>query len=269
MAARDGSDDCEHCPQTVAAFFDIDETLIRGASSYHVTRELYRRRFFGWRDIFFALRHTVLYILFGEDKDRVDALTHRALNVMAGHSVDEVVSVGVDVANELMEHRIFPGAQALLTKHLQAGHEVWLLSATPVQVAQVIGKRLGVTGVVGTEVKTENGVFLPTLDAPFMHGAGKGKAVRRLANERQINLEKSFAYSDSFNDLPMLLTVGRRAAINPDLKLRAYALKFNWKIVDFRRFKRGSIEKAAKRIAEYGGLAWLLGIFTHSLVRGR
>lgn len=251
----------------VAAFFDIDETLVRGASSYQVTLELYRHHFFGIRDVLFAAYHSFMYVVFGEDKKRLDRLTKRALGVMEGRKVDEVLVVGDNVANWLMAHRIFPGTRHMLEQHLKRGHEVWLLSATPVEVAQLLAQRLGATGAVGTEVEHHGGVYHAALAAPFMHGDGKGTAVRRLAEERHLDLEKSYAYSDSFNDLPMLLTVGNPSAINPDLKLRAYALQKRWRIHDFRRYKRGIVGKYAKSAAKAGGFAWLTALFVNTLLR--
>lgn len=249
-----------------AAFFDIDETLIRGASSFVVTRELYRRRFFGWRDILFATKETMLYLVFGEDKNRLQQLTQRALNVMAGHSVEEVTAVGEDVCNELVGHRIFPGTRAILERHLKAGHEVWLISATPREVAVMIAERLGATGAVGTEVKCVNGIYQAELAAPFMHGSGKARVVRQLAMERNLDLNSSWAYSDSFNDLPMLLTVGKPNAINPDLKLRAFAMRHRWHIFDFRRLKRGALERFIKRVAETVGATWFFTLLFQSLL---
>lgn len=252
-----------------AAFFDIDETLIRGASAFMVTRELYRRKFFGIRDILFASKEALLYLIFGEDKDRVATITQRALNVMAGHHVHEAEAVGKDVTRELIKHRIFPGTRKILEAHLTAGHEVWLLSATPKEIAVQIAEALGATGAVGTEIMVVDGMYRAELAAPFMHGPGKARVVRQLAMDRNLDLNESWAYSDSFNDLPMLLTVGKPRVINPDLKLRAFAMRNKWKIFDFRRFKRGAIETVLKQTGQAIGFSWIVSMALRALVRNR
>lgn len=252
-----------------AAFFDIDETLIRGASAFMVTRELYRRNFFGIRDIMFASKEALLYLIFGEDKERVDTITQRALHVMAGHHVHEAEAVGKDVTRELVRHRIFPGTRKILEAHLAAGHEVWLLSATPKEIAVQIAEALGATGAVGTEIEIVDGVYRAELAAPFMHGPGKARVVRQLAMDRNLDLNESWAYSDSFNDLPMLLTVGKPRAINPDLKLRAFAMRNRWKIFDFRRFRRGIIETVLKQTGQAIGFSWIVSMAVRTLVKNR
>ena len=104
--------------------------------------------------------------------------------------------------------------------HLDAGQQVWLVTATPYELAATIAKRLGLTGALGTVAESVDGVFTGRLVGDILHGAGKAHAVRSLAIREGLNLQRCTAYSDSFNDVPMLSLVGTAVAINPDAALR-------------------------------------------------
>ena len=237
------------CTQ-VAAFFDIDETLIRGASAFYVARELYRRNFFGKRDIAFAAWHAFLYRILGEDRRRIMRVIDRALHVMAGHREDELDDVARTLYEKVFSKQVFPGTRAILEQHLAQGDEVWLVSATPTQVSTLLADKLGATGALGTEVKVdEEGRFQPELVGQVMHLKGKSMATMRLARRRNLDLSASYAYGDSINDLPMLLAVGHPSAINPEPLLRIVALEKDWPIHDFRR-PRIDIKAAAKRLVK-------------------
>src|SRR5690606_11055421 len=118
-------------PHRVAAFFDVDNTIIRGASSFHLARALYQREFFSTLDIVRFAVHQARYLLFGENKQQIDRIRSRALALIAGRSVAEVTAIGEEVYDTVLSLRIYPGTRRLLDEHLAAGHQVWLVSATP------------------------------------------------------------------------------------------------------------------------------------------
>lgn len=243
----------------VAAFFDVDNTVIRGASSYHLARELHRRKFFGTRDI---LRFAIIqlrYLVEGESKKQIDEVRQRALSLIKGKSVAEVVAVGEEVYDTVLSLRIFPGTKAIIDDHLAKGHEVWFVTASPSEVGSLIARRLGATGALGTQGEHVDGFYTGQLVGDLMHGEAKATAVRELAQERGIDLGASYAYSDSLNDLPMMRIVGHPCPINPDTKLRRYAKKVGWPIEDF----RGRGAKMAGRsvqTAELAGGLWALSV---------
>ncbi|MFM9142002.1 MAG: HAD family hydrolase, partial [Actinomycetota bacterium] len=96
---------------------------------------------------------------------------------------------------------------------------------------------LGFTGALGTQAKTKDGKYTGELIGPLLHGKEKAKAVTKLTNERGIDINDCFAYSDSHNDLPLLNTVGHPNAINPDAKLRIISFSSGWPVHDFRRLR--------------------------------
>lgn len=253
----------------VAAFFDIDNTIIRGASAYHLARELYRRDFFGLRDIAFFARHSLLYLLLGENLRRIAAVRARALRIVRGRTVAEVVSIGEEVYDQVLANKVFPGARALVDEHLAAGHEVWFISATPVEIADLIARRLGATGALGTVAEHRDGVYTGELRGNMLHGAGKKACVLALARERDIDLRRSHAYGDSVNDIPLLTTVGAACAINPEPRLRLHAAEVGWPVRDFRRRRRdvGRGVRTGVRGAGWAGVVWTATVVVRALRR--
>ncbi len=217
-----------------AAFFDVDNTIMRGASIFQMARGLYRRKFLTWRDIAHFAWQQTSFLLRGENLDHVQDVQAKALSFVAGHSMAELRAVGEEIYDELMADKIWPGPYALARIHMDAGQRVWLVTATPVEVAEVIAARLGLTGALGTVAEHVDGIYTGGLVGGILHGQAKADAVRALAEREGLDLATCAAYSDSANDLPMLSLVGSPVAVNPDKRLRAHAKANGWKIRDYR-----------------------------------
>lgn len=150
------------------------------------------------------------------------------------------MDLGEEIYDELMADRIYPRTRELAQRHLDAGQRVWLVTATPVELAQIIGRRLGLTGALGTVAETEDGVYTGRLFGEMLHGQAKAAAVRALAAREGLDLRRCTAYSDSVNDVPMLSVVGTAVAINPDGALRDIARARGWQIKDFRTGRKAA-----------------------------
>jgi phosphoserine phosphatase len=109
-----------------------------------------------------------------------------------------------------------------------------------VELGDVIAMRLGLTGAIGTVAEIRGGVYTGRLAGGLMHGVAKADAIRALAVAEGLDLGRCAAYSDSVNDLPMLSTVGRAVAVNPDSALRREARVRGWEIRDFRTGRRAA-----------------------------
>jgi HAD superfamily hydrolase (TIGR01490 family) len=248
-----------------AAFFDVDNTIIRGASAFHLAVGLYRRGFFRkWDIVTFAI-HQSRYLMFGENRQQIDEVRDKGLTIMTGHSVAEVVAIAEDIYDEVLSLRIFPGTQKLLDEHLAAGHEVWLITATPVEIGELIARRLGVTGALGTIAEHEDGFYTGRLVGDMLHGKAKASAVRELAARENLDLTASYAYGDSTNDVPILSEVGFPCAINPDRRLRRHAQTVGWPIREFRGRRRAARRSA--NLASLAGLAWVAGLVVRTIRR--
>lgn len=240
----------------IVAFFDVDNTIIRGASPYHIARALRRRGFFTRRDVVGFAWEQAKYLMFGETKRQMNEVRAEALSIIKGWSVAEMTSIAEDVYDEVLALRIFPGTKKILDSHVRQGHEVWLVTASPVEVGRMIARRLGATGALGTIAQHERGYYTGALVGDLMHGENKAHAARQLARERGLDLAHSYGYGDSLNDVPLLETVGNPVAINPDLRLRRYAKRRGWDLRDFRGRKGNGRRSIAVRTT--AGMAWAL-----------
>jgi HAD superfamily hydrolase (TIGR01490 family) len=224
---------------TAAAFFDVDNTLMRGASIYHFARGLAARGMFGPRDLARLTWGQLAYRLGGaENFDHIDAAREAALAFVAGHEVADIVGLGEEIYDDTMADRIWEGARKLTQRHLDAGQRVWLVTATPVELANILARRLGLTGALGTVAESAGGIYTGKLVGGLLHGEAKAAAVQALARREGLDLSRSSAYSDSVNDLPMLLLVGHPNVVNPDAQLLAEARSRNWPVHDFRSGRR-------------------------------
>ncbi|MCL1899928.1 MAG: HAD-IB family hydrolase [Promicromonosporaceae bacterium] len=247
-----------------AAFFDVDNTVIRGASAYQLARELFRRGFFRRRDILrFGWMH-LKYLTVGETKDQAEEVHDRAAAFIAGRTVAEITAVGEEVYDTVLGLRIYPGTLRLIDEHLAAGYEVWFVTATPVEIGRLIARRMGATGCLGTVAEHRGGVYTGRIVGNLMHGEHKAEAVRELAARTGIDLAASYAYSDSLNDLPMMNLVGNPCAINPDLKLRRHASDVGWPIREFRGRGR-RVWGRSLRSASLAGGVWVGGVIWRQL----
>ncbi|HEX4976840.1 MAG TPA: HAD-IB family hydrolase [Nocardioides sp.] len=226
---------------TAAAFFDVDNTVMQGASIFHLAKGLHRRKFFTTREILGAAWKQAYFRVVGvEDPEHVAEARASALAFIAGHEVRELEELGEEIFDEAMAHRIWPGTRALTRLHLDQGQRVWLVTAAPVEIATIIARRLGLTGALGTVSEHVDGVYTGRLVGEMLHGPAKAEAVKALAEREGLDLSRCSAYSDSYNDLPLLSLVGDPCAINPDSRLRDHARAHGWRVRDYRTGRKAA-----------------------------
>jgi HAD superfamily hydrolase (TIGR01490 family) len=226
---------------TAAAFFDVDNTMMMGASLFWFARGLAARKYFTTRDLArFVWQQAKFRIAGNESADDMHTIRENALAFVAGRELDEISQAGEEIYDELMADRIWAGTRILAQQHLDAGQRVWLVTATPVELASIIARRLGLTGALGTVAEVVDGRYTGRLVGELMHGEAKAEAVRALAEREGLDLSRCTAYSDSANDLPMLTLAGTAVAVNPDTELRAAARSRGWTIRDFRTGRKAA-----------------------------
>ncbi len=224
-----------------AAFFDLDNTIVRGASLFHYARGLAAHRFVTVRDVArFAWQQTCFRLCGAENAGHMSDARQRGLSLIQGRKVADFTAIADDIFDRYLAAKIWPGARALAQMHLDAGQRVWLVTAAPVEIAQTIADRLGLTGALGTVCEAADGVYTGRLAGDLLHGTAKAAAVRDLAVREGIDLAKCAAYSDSSNDIPMLTLVGYPCAINPDGELLRHARSRGWRTRDFRTGRRAA-----------------------------
>lgn len=226
---------------SAAAFFDVDNTVMRGASVFHLARGLMAHKLFSPKDLAgFAVKQAKFRILGSEDLADMSRATETALSFVAGRKVSDIVALGEEIFDEFMVDKLWPGTLAMAEAHLDAGQRVWLVTASPVELATITACRLGLTGALGTVSEIVDGVYTGRLIGQPLHGAAKAEAVMALAEREGLDLERCAAYSDSANDVPMLSIVGDPCAVNPDAQLRDYARREGWRIKEYRTGRKAA-----------------------------
>ena len=224
-----------------AGFFDVDNTMMQGASIYYLARGLAARKYFTTGDLLrFGARQLRFRLLAAEHGGDMSQARQAALAFVEGRPVDELRALSEEIFDELMAERIWAGTHALARLHLDAGQRVWLVTAAPVELGAVIAQRLGLTGAIGTVAEIEAGRYTGRLVGDLMHGPAKAAAITELAATEGLDLSRCAAYSDSINDVPMLSAVGRPVAVNPDAALRRTAREQGWEIRDFRTGRKAA-----------------------------
>lgn len=241
-----------------AAFFDVDNTLIRGSTIYFIGRGMYQRGYFTKKDISrFVLANLRFRLTGKENKEEIARYQKSATDFIGGHSVKDIEAIAQEIYDEYVSPAIWQGTIEIAQKHLSNNEEVWLVTAAPEDMAVLIAKRLGLTGALGSKAEIKDGVYTGAMLGTLLHGKEKVIAVQDLAQRTGLNLAECYAYSDSHNDLPLLQSVGHPSAINPDAILGLRAMAEGWPIYDFRkaRFIGRAVSPLVVRLAAL--VSWL------------
>ena len=137
---------------------------------------------------------------------------------------------------------------------------MWLISATPWEIGDLIARKLGLTGALGTRIEAVDGVYTGNLVGHVLHAERKAVAARELAEQLGADLADCWAYSDSRNDIPLLELVGHRVVVNPDASLARHAREHDWPVLQLKTGEhQGGPEARAprgpRRAAERRGAA--------------
>jgi HAD superfamily hydrolase (TIGR01490 family) len=235
-----------------AAFFDVDNTLIRGSTIYFLGRGMYQRGYFTKKDISrFVLANLRFRLTGKEKKEEIQRFQDAATDFIGGHNVADIQAIAEEIYDEFVSPALWQGTIDIAQSHIANGHEVYLVTAAPEDMATLIAKRLGLTGALGSKAEIKNQIYTGKMNGPLLHGKEKAIAIIELAKNNGLVLENCFAYSDSNNDLPLLQSVGHPSVINPDALLGLRAMAEGWPIHDFRkaRFIGRAISPVVVRLA--------------------
>jgi len=210
-------------PRAGAAFFDLDKTLMQGSSAFQFARAAYRRGLLSRRRLVAdAWANTRFRLRGATDHDSL-LLRERIATGLAGRRVLELRRLGPDVLAGVLP-RIYPRMVALAHEHQDAGRSAYITTAASQELAEILARVLSFDGAIGSELsEVVDGVYTGRVTGLFAYHTGKASAIRELADREGIDLQGSYAYSDSVSDLPMLEAVGHPVAVNPDRALAAIA----------------------------------------------
>ncbi len=222
----------------VAAFFDLDRTLMAGSSGMHFARAAYRSgmvsrvRLARW-----GAEH-VRFRLRGSTDRRTAQVLSQVKELLAGVPEREIERMGPDLLAGVLP-RIYPKMLEEVRAHQDAGRATFIVSGAGDGLVEMLARVLGMDGGIGTRYEVDgDGVLTGRIVEPFVYGEGKVAAMQRFADEHEIDLPESWAYSDSASDLPMLRAVGNPVVVNPDPELARIASEQGWRVMRFEKLGR-------------------------------
>jgi HAD superfamily hydrolase (TIGR01490 family) len=239
--------------QRSAAFFDLDKTLMAGSSGMQFARIAARHGVVGRRQLArWGLEH-LRYRLRGTTDERTEEVLRVARELIAGVSAREIGRMNPEVMAAILP-RVYPQMLDEVYAHQDAGRATFIVSAAGNGVVEPLALVLGMDGGIGTRYELdEAGAFTGRFDGPFVYGPGKVEAMREFAEQHQIDLSESYAYSDSLSDLPMLEAVGNPVVVNPDPALAAIARREGWQAMRFERLGRRLVAVTVTLLATVAG----------------
>jgi HAD superfamily hydrolase (TIGR01490 family) len=218
--------------QRIAAFFDVDRTLLRGSSMLALAGPLGRAGLLSRRTVLRAAVRGLQFSVFGSSEKGVRQSARSIGEAVRGLEVAGLRRIVDRAVPQVLAPRVYEEALRLISWHRVHDHLVFLVSASTRDLIVRLGEIVGADGVVASEAEVVSGRY--TGEVELCHGAAKARAVNRLARAYDIDLGGSYAYGDAAGDIPMLETVGHAVAVNPDRGLRAAAGERGWQTFRFR-----------------------------------
>ena len=235
----------------IGAFFDVDRTLVAGFSAMAFFRERLISGRMTPKEMIDTIRGTAGFAL---GRTGFSGLVGGATAAYRGLSEKSMQEIGQEVFDKHLATSIYPESRALVRAHQEKGHTVAIISsATPYQV-DPIARELGVEHVMCTRLEVEDGIFTGEVARPLCYGEGKREAGELLATKHDLDLEESFFYTDSIDDLPLLEIVGKPCPLNPDRRLAQIAKERGWPVRRFRSRGAPGGEEIVRTALAYGSL---------------
>src|SRR3954447_20498829 len=248
-----------------AAFFDLDKTLMAGSSGMVFARVANRKGFVPRGQLArWGLDH-LRYRLRGSSDEQTNAVLEVAKRTFAEMPERDVERMAPEVLAGILP-RIYPQMLDEVHRHQDEGRATFIVSAAGNDLVKTLAAVLGMEGGIGTRWAIgADGSYTGEMDGPFVYGKGKVEAMRRFAEKHDIDMDASYAYSDSVSDLPMLRSVGHAVVVNPDTDLLEIARQEGWQVMRFERLGRKlAIAGATMLAAAAGGLGALASRRRHS-----
>jgi len=220
-----------------AAFFDLDKTLMAGSSGIHFARAAYESGMISRRRLARDVYENLRFRLRGSTDDRADDVRERVGKMIAGVRVRDLERLSPRVLSGVLP-RLYPQMLDRAYAHQDAGVPVYILTAASQEMADLLALVLAFDGGLGSRSEIVDGRYTGRPAGPFNYREGKVLSMRALAEREGLDLEASYAYSDSESDLPMLRAVRHAVVVNPDRALRRIAGEEGWEVIELDRLGR-------------------------------
>jgi HAD superfamily hydrolase (TIGR01490 family) len=216
----------------VAAFFDLDKTIIAKSSTFAFGKPFFRQGLINRRAVLKSSYAQFVYLLAGADDDQMDRMRDHITALCAGWEVNQVKAIVEETLHDIVDPLVYREATELIAEHRAKGHDIIVVSASGQELVERIGQLIGATHSVGTRSKVRDGRYTGEIEF-YCAGKNKAAAARELAAQHGYSLPICHAYSDSVADLPLLEAVGHPTAVNPDRALRREAAHRGWPVLTF------------------------------------
>ena len=214
----------------VGAFFDMDKTLIAENSGSLFMRYRYERGEIGGVDLLKGIGAYIQYKLGVLD---IRNWTKKMMVQFRDQSEAELESAARAWFDAMVARTVYPRAAELVREHEARGHVVAIVSGATKFVVRPLAERLGVKHFLYTRLEVEDGRFTGRVVEPICFEEGKIYWLQHFIEQQGIDLAKSWFYTDSITDLPLLDLVGHPVAVNPDPRLYRMALRRRWPVKFF------------------------------------
>jgi HAD superfamily hydrolase (TIGR01490 family) len=243
----------------VAAFFDLDKTIISRSSTLAYGPSFYRHGLLSRGDLIRGALAQLLFRAGGASHQRMEKIRDEVGQLCRGWPADRVTEIVTRDLPRLILPLIYAEARALLTEHREAGQDVIIASTSGQEMVTPIGALLGATSVIATRMEVADGRYTGQVEF-YAYGEAKAEQLRALATERGYRLPDCYAYSDSVTDLPMLEMVGHPRVVNPDRALRRVAGQRGWPVLTFGAARSGAGPAEPAGMQATGGMPGGLSI---------
>jgi putative phosphoserine phosphatase/1-acylglycerol-3-phosphate O-acyltransferase len=221
----------------IAAFFDLDRTLI---NDFSAKKFLQSRLLSGKSTTKELLSQFATVLIYAAGNRDFETLSKISAMGVKGIKEKQFIELGEEVYQNHLATTIYPESRTLIASHIEKGHQVVIISAATRYQITPIANELGVKDIFCTEMEVRKGKFTGKI-SEMCWAEGKARAGKKFAKDNGIDLSKSFFYTDSIDDYPLLEIVGKPIATNPDNKLSQVAFESNWPILRFKETQKKPI----------------------------
>ena len=222
-------------PARTCAYFDLDKTILATSTTLALGSPMRRSGLISTAALARGVIAQLPYLLRGANENQANRLMERLALMSAGVERADMQAVVRDALATVIEPAVYAEALDLIEAHHRAGHDVVVVSASSTEMVEPTAALVGADRAIATRMEVDiEGRFTGRIERSLLHGA-KADALVADASSHRIDLARSWAYSDSISDRPMLEAVGHPVAVNPDRELRRLAASQDWPVRDFER----------------------------------
>ncbi len=211
----------------IGAFFDMDKTLIDGNSGSLYMKHRYE---LGEISALELVQGLGAYLRYKAGILDIVAWTRTMMQELAGRNVAEIEREADDWLAEQLIARVYPEAKELVEHHQDEGHLVAIVSGSTTFVVTPLARHLGIEHILGTRLEEKDGRLTGEVVEPVCFEEGKIHWLSQLVTEQEIDLARSYFYTDSITDIPLLELVGHPVVVNPDPRLYREAARRHWPV---------------------------------------